>query len=124
MKTKTTLRNAKLDAIITCLKQGMDVRQATNSVREQFPTLTIHMDYVRRVKQAMRETKSANLEKISEFLTEKRKGNAERRASEQKAAQDAVMKIGFDFLTDDALIGELRRRGYTGTITKTISTTL
>lgn len=124
MKTKTTIRNAKLDAILTCLKQGLDNRQTFNSVKEQFPTFIIRLDYIRRVRQAVTDTKSYNMDKIVEYMAQKRKGAAEKRTAEKAAISEAAMQIGFDFFTDEALIGELKRRGYSGTITKTISKTI
>lgn len=42
----------------------------------------------------------------------------------QHARRSKAWDITFDCLSDSALIQELRRRGYTGTITKTISATL
>lgn len=74
MKTKTTIRNAKLDAIMTCFKQGLDNRQTFSSVKEQFPTFIVRLDYIRRVRQAVTDTKSYNMDKIVKYMAQKRKG--------------------------------------------------
>lgn len=74
--------------------------------------LGISLDNAKETLDAIKKADAVNFKSIQAL-------KANQHARRSKALEDT-----FDCLTDTDLIQELRRRGYTGTITKTISTTL